>query len=89
MSLVGQHPWPAVYGDYESRWTAMLTGEGSLTLGVSALTPPLLLLSFTCLQSAQQQEVYVFVFVCVRENERERVGTAGRKGTSHKQLKAI
>lgn len=25
---------PTVYGDYESRWTAMLTGEGSLTLGV-------------------------------------------------------
>ncbi len=38
----------------------MLTGEGSLTLGVSAL--PLLLLSFTCLQSSQQQEV---VCVCV------------------------
>lgn len=26
----------AVYGDYESRWTAMRTGEGSLTLGSSA-----------------------------------------------------
>lgn len=26
----------AVYGDYESRWTAMLTGEASLTLAVYA-----------------------------------------------------
>ena len=61
--LVGQRSWPAVYGDYESRWTAMPTGEGSLTLGVSA--PPLLLLSFTCLQSSQQQDL-VCVRACVR-----------------------
>lgn len=66
--LVGQRPWPAVYRDYESRWTAMLTGEGSLTLGVSVLTLPppllLLLLGFTCLQSSAATRPGARVAVC-------------------------
>lgn len=83
--LVVQCPWLSVYGDNESRWTAMLTGEGSLTLGVSVLTP---LLGFTCLKSSQQQDL-VCACVCVCFCFCVPISTAGRESSSHKQRKAI
>lgn len=58
----------AVYGDYESRWTDMLTGEGSLTLGVSVLTLMLLLLSLISQLVQQPELLCMHVCACVCEH---------------------